>query len=479
MNWFERSIAAVAPGMAARRAMARVRVQELAAVERHQGRRTRASAANFDINTGDPNDARPRRTLDRATVIRLASQNPYGKKALNALVNNAVGWGITGTPKGPKALAQLWLDWVEVSDFRGRLNFYGQQELGVRTMFRQGEVFILRRWVRDAAVLPFRIQLVDGGMLATEKFGDNIEGGIQYDEDGNVAGYWFHPARARYRGFRPPVFFAAEDVIHLFVEEEIGQKRGISVFEPVVKRLDDIDETLDADLVRRKIDACFAGFRTLSADAEERPLGEREEREGGLPPIDNIEPGMVFTLEQGEDIKFSDPKPVGGVGDAVKINLLAAAAGMSVTYEQMTGDLSNVNFSSYRAGALEFDTFMSRFQWNTLIPVALNRVWDWFCQAAYEFGRTGKRSYPIRWAPPPRKSIDRKGDAEADILEMQAGLENRRSLLASRGLDHDVFMDETATDLKNQQGKGLYYKGDPFSPAQNAAASADAGSTAA
>ncbi len=469
MNWLERSIAAISPRMAERRAMSRVRLQSINAIERRQARQTRASAGTFDLNSGNPDDARPRRYLDRATVLRLASQNPYGKKALNALVNNAVGWGITGTPKGPKGLSQLWQDWVKVSDYRGRLNFYGQQELAIRTMFRQGEVFIVRRWVKGATVLPFRIQLVDAGLLATEKFGDNIEDGIQYDGDGNVAGYWFHQARQRYRGSKPPAFFKAEDVIHLFIEEEVGLKRGVSVFEPVVKRLDDIDETLDADLVRRKIDACFAGFRTLSPDADDRPTGEREEQGDGRPPLDTIEPGMLFTLEQGEDIKFSDPKPAGGLGDAVKIQLLAAAAGMLVTYEHMTGDLSNVNFSSYRAGALEFDTFISRVQWNTLIPVGLDRVWDWFCQAAYEFGRTGKRSYEIRWAPPPRKTIDRLGDAKADQLEMELGLENRRALLAARGIDHDTHLEETARDLAFQREKNLYFQGDP---AESAAANA-------
>jgi lambda family phage portal protein len=471
MNVLERTIAAIAPGVAEKRAMHRVRLNQLNKVEQRQVPRRRfREDVNFGVNTGNPDDARPRNFVTRETILRLAKENPFGKKALNALVNNAVGWGITGTPKAPQALNKLWLEWLKVSDYRGRLDFYGQQELFTRTMFRDGEVFIVRRLVKVQTGIPLRIQLLDRGMLATDKVADNIEDGIQYDDDGNVAGYWFHMSRNQYRRNRPPVFFAAADVIHLFIEEEIGQKRGSSVFEPVVKRLGDLDETLDADLVRRKIESCFAGFRTLSADAEERPIGAREDRGDGLMPVETFEPGMIVTLDQGEDIVFSDPKPAGGLNDATRIHLLATAAGMGTTYEQVTGDLSHVNFSSYRAGALEFDTFISRVQWLTLIPVALNRVWDWFCQAAYEFGKSRSRSYEIRWAPPPRKSIDRKGDAEADILEMQAGLENRRSLLASRGLDHDSFMEETATDLKSQQDKGLFYKGDPFSAKQSAEA---------
>ena len=56
---------------------------------------------------------------------------------------------------------------------------------------------------------------------------------------------------------------------------------------------------------------------------------------------------------------------------------------------------------------------------------------------------------------------------------MQAGLENRRSLLNSRGIDHDTFMAETQADLKKQQDQGLYYKGAPFTAAQAAAGKTD------
>ncbi|AOF97330.1 phage portal protein [Sphingobium sp. RAC03] len=467
MSVLERAIAAVAPRYAARRAMARVQLGALDQIERRSGGRKRfREDTNFGVNTGHPDDARPRRFIDRATVLRLAYENPYGRKAIDALVNNAVGWGITGAPKGPKAVSTLWLEWIKVADYRGRLDLFGLQELAVRTMFREGESFLVRRYVRDAAIMPLRIQVLDAGMLATDKVGDNIEDGIEYDADGNVAGYWFYPARSQYRRNRPAVRFAAIDVTHLYVQEEAGQKRGRSVFEPVIKRLGDIDDALDADLVRRKIESCFVGFRTLNWEDGDQPLGIRESRGDNLPPSEFFEPGTINTLAPGEDIKFGTPKPMGGLGEAVRINLLATAAGIGVTYEQLTGDLSNVNYSSYRAGALEFDAKIERIQWNTIIPVGLNRVWAWFCQAAFEFGRIAKPIYEMRWTPPPRKSIDRKGDAEADILEMQAGLENRRSLLNARGTDHDIFMEETQADLQSQQGKGLFYKGDPFTAAQ-------------
>lgn len=472
MNLFERSIAAIAPRYAAKRALARVQLGQVRRVEGTM-KRLREDNPSFGVNTGDPNDARPARIVDRAAVLRLAYQNPYGRKAIRALLNGTIGWGITGAPKAPKAVQNLWNQWTKVSDFRGRLNFYGQQALATRTMFREGDAFIVRRLVKNASVMPLRLDVLDGGMLDTSKVGDDIEGGIEYDADGNVTGYWFLPARADYRRSRPSVRISAADVIHLYEQEEAGQKRGRSVFEPVMKKLGDIDDALDADLVRRKIESCFVGFRRINPDWVDQPFGEIQSRGDDLPPVEFFEPGTMTTLAPGEDVQFADPKPAGGLGDAVKINLLATAAGVGATYEHVTGDLSNVNFSSYRAGALEFDATNEERQFNTIIPVFLDRVWDWFCQAAYEFGKTRAPSYEMRWTPPPRKSIDREGDAKADILEMQAGLENRRSLLNSRGIDHDTFMAETQADLKKQQDQGLYYKGDPFTAAQAAAGKTD------
>ncbi len=153
MNLFERSIAAIAPRYAAKRALARVQLGQVRRVEGTM-KRLREDNPSFGVNTGDPNDARPARIVDRAAVLRLAYQNPYGRKAIRALLNGTIGWGITGAPKAPKAVQNLWNQWTKVSDFRGRLNFYGQQALATRTMFREGDAFIVRRVRFPAATAP-------------------------------------------------------------------------------------------------------------------------------------------------------------------------------------------------------------------------------------------------------------------------------------------------------------------------------------
>lgn len=466
MNVMDRAIQAVSPVWGAKRAAARRALSYL----NKPGQRYVGKPGDWDRNTGNPDDARPARMVERKRVIDLVASDPFARKALSALVNNTVGWGITGAPKkAPATFRKLWNDWLKVCDWYGRLGFYGLQELAVRTMFREGEVFIVFQTLTLAeanGTIPLRLQLLDAGMVATTVYshgGNDVVDGIEYDARGRVVAYHFYEGRpsqrwASYRTIR----VAAEDVIHLFVQEYVGQRRGQSVFNTIVKRLGDIDESVEAELVRKNVEACFAAFITqgvddngvvfgeLQGDAEASPIGVQSE---------GLTPGMISRLAPGESVKFGDPKASGGLNDILRLALLSAAAGAGITYEYF-GDLSNVNFSSYKAGNLEFQRSTGRIQFNTLIPVFLDRVASRFQEAAFLAGMMPNRSYEMTWSPPPFESIDRKGDAEADILEMAAGLESRPSLVVARGYDPDQLRAEIAEDRKQNGAANLVFAGD-------------------
>ncbi len=432
------------------------------------GRPSRRS--DFGINTGNPDDGRPKRFLSRQAVLHLVAENPFARKAMNALLNSLIGWGIKGSPKAPAKVKEALNAWIKVCDYYGRHDLYGLQELWARSMFRDGEVFIVRRLVAVASGIPLRLQSFDKGQLAVGKSGENIERGIEYDVEGRPIAYHFLRGRPETRwASQETVRFNADDVIHLFHSEYIGQSEGISIFESVVKRLGDVDEGIEAEVVKANISACMVGFRYRppSDFGDDHNLGVPTGDTGpGGTPVEEMVPGLITTLEDGEQITFSNPPRTGGIADLARLALLASSAGVGVTYEQMTGDLSNVNFSSYRAGALEFKRTIGRIQFLTFIPIVLDRIWGWFQRTGIEFGHFANRTYPIEWTPPPFESIDRRGDAEADILEMQAGLESRENLLASRGYDHDDILAQIAAGLEKQKKAGLAFKGDPYNPGQ-------------
>ena len=476
MSIIDRAIASVAPVWGLKRAMAR---RGLGIVGGGTSQRYVNKPADWGRNTGNPDDARPTRLVDRIRILDLVARDPFAKKALNSLVNNAIGWGITGAPKNaPKSFAALWAAWTKACDYNGRLDFYGLQELAVRSMFRDGEVFIVLRTVRRDPVnptVPLKLQLLDSGMLSTtvSVFGGNqVVNGIEYDAEGRAVAYHFQVGRSGQAwASLQTVRIEAKDVIHLFVQEIVGQRHGVSVFEPVVKRLGDIDEAVEAEIIRKNIEACFVGLITQGVDEDGRPFGTLSTDSGsavaGL-PTETLTPGMLARLAPGENVKFGEPKASGGLNDIVKLALLSAAAGTGITYEQISGDLSNVNYSSYRAGSLEFQRSIGRIQFNTIIPTCLERISARFQADAFLAGMMPSRAYEMNWTPPPFESVDPVKEATGNILLMQAGLESRRNIVNSRGYDFDKLMTDIAADDKAYPD--LLFKGDPSSPAQSASA---------
>ena len=475
MNLLDRTIAAISPVRGMQRAAARRALGKINAAR--GGQRYVGKAADWDRNTGDPNDARPGRFVDRKRILDLLARDPFAKKALNVLVNNAVGWGITGAPKkAPTTFAKLWADWIKVCDWYGRLDFYGIQELAVRTMFREGEVFIVLQAIslaEAAGGVPLRLQLLDAGMLAKSVAtwgGNDVLNGVEYDAKGRVAAYHFYAGRpsqlwASYSTIR----VAAADVIHLFVQEYVGQRHGISVFDSIVKRLGDIDESVEAEIIRKNIEACFAAFITQGVDDDGGVFGKLD-GEGDAGPLgmqgESLAPGMISRLNPGESVKFGDPKASGGLNDIVKLALLSAAAGAGITYEHF-GDLSNVNYSSYKAGHIEFERSIGRIQFNTIIPVALERISARFQAAAYLAALMPNRTYEMNWATPPFGSVDKVKDVTGDVLAMEAGLESRPNLVTSRGYDPDKLRAEIAADRDANAAANLVFTGDvvPAPPA--------------
>jgi len=469
MNLIDRTVGYFSPTAGMRRLAARRMLERRSPATAARGSRfSGRSERDFYVNTGNPNDARPKRYVDRMSILRLVAENPFARKGLNALLNSVVGWGVTGAPEGPKAVRAAWEAWVKVCDYNGRLDFYGLQELVVRSMFRDGEVFVVPRYVAGVTGVPLRLQLFDKGMLATHKVGGNVSRGIEYDGEGRPIAYHFVRGRVGESwSSQDTVRFPASDVIHLFHTEWIGQTEGVSIFESVVKRLGDIEEGIEAEVVKANIAACMVGFRFRppAKAGEDDTIGiPVEGGDPNRPPVEELVPGTVETLPDGEQITFSNPPRTGGIGDLARIALLASSAGIGVTAEQLSGDVSQVNFSSFKAGHLEFKRMVGRIQYLTFIPICLDRIWGWFLQAGIDFGLFANRPLVIRWTPPPFESIDRKGEAEADILEMQAGLESRPNLLNSRGYDETEHVEQIAAHQALLKKHGLAFKGDPFTP---------------
>ena len=131
---------------------------------------------------------------------------------------------------------------------------------------------------------------------------------------------------------------------------------------------------------------------------------------------------MIEYLEPGRDVKFASPSASGGYAEYMRLQLHAIAAGVGLTYELLTGDLSQVNYSSIRAGLIEFRRRMEALQWQLLVPGLCQPVWRRFVLAAQAAGKLPDGDIGCDWTAPRFEAVDPMKDIQADILAVRAGV---------------------------------------------------------
>jgi lambda family phage portal protein len=416
--------------------------------------------------------------------------NPWARQIKNRYVANAIGTGIRPQSRHPdeavrETLHEKWRDWTEESDPEGVGDYYEQQALCVGGGFESGEVFVRLR-PRSLAInpgdgpeVPLQVQVLEADHvpLAENRIGENgniVIAGIEFDRQGRRRAYYMyreHPGEflsQRPRGWELERVPAAE-ILHLFVRERPGQVRGAPRLASVLARLHALDEYEDAELLRKKIAAMFAAFIIPGVGEDGAPLVEEKPDSKGEVEI-TLEPGMSQVLPAGADIKFAEPAEVGTSYDPfMKWNLHGVAAGADLTYEQVTGDLSDVNFTSLRAGLLENRRGFEQFQANTPVYQLNRPVWRlWLDQAALA-GVTAASDYlanrrdyrRVKWVPQGWPWVDPEKEQKASLREVRAGFGSRSRVVAARGDDVEEIDREIAEDKARADNLGLTLDSDP------------------
>jgi lambda family phage portal protein len=180
-------------------------------------------------------------------------------------------------------------------------------------------------------------------------------------------------------------------------------------------------------------------------------------------------PGMIEYLKPGEDVKFGAPTSDANYAAYMRAQLHAIAAGLGITYEQLTGDLSQVNYSSLRAGLLEFRRSVETLRWQVFIPQFCVPVWRRFIDRAFLAGRIGKIDYGVSWTPPKFEMIDPLKDAQADTLMMRNGTLTLREAIANRGFDPDQQIEDIAATNQLLDEKKIILDSDPRYTAKSGA----------
>lgn len=442
----------------------------------------------------------------RRKVRQLVRNNAWASNALDSYVANAIGTGIVPTsthsdPAIKTAIEQAWLRWTDESDADGLCDFYGQQQLAARMMLEGGEAFarLRPRRLQDGLSVPLQVQLLESEQLPITKIdgglnNNKVRAGIEFDLIGRRVAYHFyreHPFAGiaalnpgdTSQTTRVPSVIAdpAKGAIHLFQPLRAAQLRGQPRFTPVLAKLYELDQFDDATLSKQKNLAFFMlAVKRLAAEGTgimNEAAGDGTTAEGDADVV--MEPNTLQYLQDGEEIQEIGGKGPGSEYETfMSVQLHAIAAGIGLTYEQLTGDLKGVTYSSIRQGVLEFRRKCEQWQHNVMVFQFCRPIWRAWMDAAVLSGALVLPGYEqdptpylaVEWTPPAWPWVDPKTETDAAIAEVRAGFTARTDVCKQKGTDRQTVDKKQAEDNASADAAKVKYDSDGRNAAKGAAA---------
>jgi lambda family phage portal protein len=481
MNILERAIQAVSPGWALSRARTRVAAAAMTAyASAETGRRN----GDWKATRQGPNEIIGSKLGKlQARSHQLVRDNPYADRAVSILTAHRVGAGITGRADtgndfADEAANELWQEFIEVADLSSPGGFGAVQEMAARTWAEGGDGVV--RIVRCSAAemrerrlpVPFQLEALESEMMDDSSRplpgGGAIVNGVELDRRWRRAGYWMRRSSlggASAEGANLLDRWAVEDVMHVYTRKRPSQMRGVPIFAGVAERAYKLDGLEDAAMDKARIEACLAAFITSPAPVSQSGLMNSLNHDGGV-PVDQVRqfrPGMIGRLQPGESVEAVQPSGEGQFSELALHYLMSIAIGTGVTYDQLTGDLRQANFSSLRAGKIEFRNTLEQDHWIRLIPVLCQPVWNAVMDAGVALGRLPPRrgGYRAQWMPPVQQMIDPAREVPMLRLMRRMGLATWSQQTMAQGWDPKQQAHEIARENELFDDLGLILDGDP------------------
>ncbi|MCA3650502.1 MAG: phage portal protein [Methylobacterium sp.] len=386
-----------------------------------------------------------------ASVARRARDavrnDPYAARIVDLWTGNAVGAGIT-TRWPETAQGAAWLSWAESTacDAEGKLDLYGLQALAMRAVVESGECFIRLLSVPTSPRNPIglSLQVLESDHLDTARNGvvngaPTIQG-IALGNFGEPIGYWLfptHPGAWMLPGARlASNFIPARDVLHVFRKRRPGQLRDVSWLAPILLRLRDLGDYEAALLMKAKIEACLAAVVTDESEETLSTPSSSLLRDSQGRAVESFEPGMILYRRGHGEVNVVNPSGGGSHTAFARRSLEAAAVGAGLTYDQVSGDLTQANYSSLRAGKIEFRRLCEQVQYGMLIPMLVRPIAERFhAQGALVGLWADAMPKGVAHVPPAHEMIDPLKDTTALIAQVRAGFVPQPEAAGAFGYD--------------------------------------------
>jgi len=334
----------------------------------------------------------------RSRSRQMVRDSAYAKRAKLVVVNNVIGSGVgmqaqVGTTRDGlnvrvnDRIEAAWRDWcaADACHTGGAVHFGDLERLAMGEVFEAGEVLIRKHYrAFGSSRVPLGLEIIESERLAGDLvepgamagLTNEVRMGVEVDSFQRPLAYWIrrsHPGDVRtmvadgQRYERVP----AADIFHLRLVTRWPQTRGEPWMHAVLRKLDDMNEYTQCEVTAARASAAYFGTIT-------NPDGEPEKDEGTEQPIMNIEPLSIQALAPGEEFQFHSPnRPNSALDPFMRAMLREVAAGCGPSYESLSRDYSQSNYSSSRLALLDDRDLWRVLQqwWIRGFRMPLHRVW--------------------------------------------------------------------------------------------------------
>lgn len=438
----------------------------------------------------------------RARGRSMAANNEYGRRFLNLVSTNIVGRA------GPKLQVRAYRDakpaeldkvandtveihwdrWGKVADIAGRMSFAHMMRVTAKAVARDGEALI--RIVRDRK-LPYGMALQ---LLDVDRLDETmnivtanlvIRQGVEIDKAGRAIALWLktrHPGDMYGRVGQADVQrVAIADILHVFLQERAEQVRGYTWFHAVILRAEQLHKYNDAAVVAARLGASKVAALERTDDSIDATSTMADGVASGGFSM-SVEAGEMFELPPGYKLSSWNPEyPHANFESFVKACMRGISAGLDVATHNLSGDMTDVNYSSARIAELA-----EREQWMVLqdwfIDTVVRPIYqEWLATALLRgditFEQSGnslpadklvKFSKASRFQGRRWRWVDPAKEIEAAEKGIALGVMSRTRLAAEQGDDFDDVRDELATEQQSLESAGLASRAPPASKPSNA-----------
>lgn len=473
-----------------------------------EGTRSYASANNGRLvgdwttqNNSANQEIRPAARTLRARSRQLARDDDYFIGFLKKAESNVIGQNgmilqvkATNADGSKKTLLNQKVedDYKAFSrkenfDVTGQSSRRDMEALALRTLLTDGE-FLIRKVIDPSSAFKLKLQMLDVDWLDEDLndpkhyiTGNRIIMSVEVDEYDKPVAYWFTeprwatisiPGTPLVPNYEKRLRIPAEQIVHRYSKERVGQTRGVPVAHGAMLRMNMLAGYEEAELVGARVGAANMVFVTPPVDEHGGPTPSPR-----VPVETEVVPGQVLELGAGYTVHdFSPNRPGSNYSVYTKSILRAIAVSLGISYNTFASDLEGVSMSSIRAGTIEERDFWRILQKWIADHFAqdIYSTWLMLNSEGIPVTQLGSVAYP-EWRGRGFDWVDPVKDTKADIAATDRGIKTLTEILGERGKDFEATMQEFADEQALIDKLGLKFA----SPAQAAELAAEAQEAAA